>query len=409
MVTYITHLLLSGRIDSDTFKFMSPDLSCRMSYFYILPKIHKPSIPGRPIVSSCGYPTSQISAFVDHFLQQIVVYIPSYLKDLTQILSKVLNLRNIPDKCLLVTCDVISLYTNIPQDEGINIAIHWIDNYRHILPSYTPANSVFKRLLNFVLKHNYFTYNNSIYHQLQGVAMGTKMAPSFANLFMGTLETDFLKVWGSDKQPLLWLRFTDDIFFLWQHGESALRQFMTFINNFHKTIKFEHNSSPKQINFLDTTIFFNSIGQLKSKLYVKPTDRTMLLAYNSFHPRPCKHGISYSQALRYRRLTTSNEIFKASLKRLRKILLIRGYKSHHIDHEFNKVYRFTQSDLVNTASLAAKRLNSIIFPVTSPLILPYDPICEPIKQILKEHWHYIEEDPSLNHLWPTEPFLSLKR
>ena len=96
------------------------------------------------------------------------------------------------DKHFLVTCDVISLCTNIPQDEGINTAIHWIDNYRHILPSYTPANSVFKRLLNFVLKHNYFTYNNSIYHQLQGVAMGTKMAPSFANLFMGTLEIDFI-------------------------------------------------------------------------------------------------------------------------------------------------------------------------------------------------------------------------
>ena len=171
---------------------------------------------------------------------------------------------------------------------------------------------------------------------------------------------------------------------------------MTFINNFHKTIKFEHNSSPKQINFLDTTIFFNSIGKLESKLYVKPTDRTLLLAYNSFHPRPCKHGIIYSQAFTYRRLTTSNEILKASLKRLRKILLIRGYKSHHIDHEFTKVYQFTQNDLLNTDSLVPKRLNFSPFPVTPPLILPYDPICEPIKQILKEHWHYIEEGPPLN-------------
>ena len=196
IVTNTTHLFLSDRIDSDTFKFMSPDSSCRMSYFYILPEIHKSSIPGRPVMSSCEYLTSQISAFVDHFLQQIVVHIPSYLKDSTHFLSKVLNFSNIPDKCLLVTCDVISLYTNIPQDEGINTAIYWIDNYRHILPSYTPANSEFKRLLNFVLKHNYFTYNSSTYHQLQGVAMGTKMAPSFANLFMGTLEIDFLKAWA---------------------------------------------------------------------------------------------------------------------------------------------------------------------------------------------------------------------
>ena len=237
--------------------------------------------------------------------------------------------------------------------------------------------------------------------------MGTKMASSFVNLFIGTLEIDFLKAVGSDKQPLLWLRFIDDIFFLWQHGEVALKEFMTFINNFHKTIKFEHTSSPRQINFLDTTIFFNSIVKLESKLYVKPTDRTMLLAYNSFHPRPCKHGIIYSQALRYRRLTTSNEILKAGLKGLHKILLIRGYKSH-IDHQFTKVYQFTQNDLLNTASLVPKRLNSSTLPVTPPLILPYDPICEPIEQILKEHWHYIQGDPPLNHLWPTKPFLSLK-
>ena len=129
---------------------------------------------------------------------------------------------------------------------------------------------------------------------------------------------------------------------------------MTLINKFHKTIKFEYTSSPKQIYFLNTTIFFNSIGKLESKLYVKPTDRRMLLAYNSFHPQPCKHEIIYSQALRYRRLTTSNEILKASLQRLRKILLIIGYKSHHIDHEFTKVYQFTQNDLLNTASLVPK-------------------------------------------------------
>ena len=93
IVTYTTHLFLSGRIDSYTFKFMSPYSSCRMSYFYILPKIHKPGIPGRPIVSRCKYPTSQISAFVDHFLQQIVVHIPSYLKDATHFLSKILNFK----------------------------------------------------------------------------------------------------------------------------------------------------------------------------------------------------------------------------------------------------------------------------------------------------------------------------
>ena len=70
-----------------------------------------------------------------------------------------------------------------------------------------------------------------------------------------------------------------------------------------------------------------------------------------------------------RRLTTSNEILKASLSRLRKILLIRGYKSNYIDHEFTKVYQFTQNDLLNTASLVPKRLKHTPSYTPSHLIL----------------------------------------
>jgi hypothetical protein len=38
-----------------------------------------------------------------------------------------------------------------------------------------------------VLKKN-FTFNGDHYIQINGTAMGTKMAPSYANIFMGKLE-----------------------------------------------------------------------------------------------------------------------------------------------------------------------------------------------------------------------------
>ena len=60
--------------------------------------------------------------------------------------------------------------------------------------------------------------------------MGTRMAPSHASLFM-----DFL---GScDKSPLIWLRFLDDIFMIWNHSEQDLHDFISTINNCHETIK----------------------------------------------------------------------------------------------------------------------------------------------------------------------------
>ena len=52
-------------LSRDTFDFLRPK-NARTSQFYDLPKIHKKDIPGRPIVSSCGAPTKNISLFVDH-------------------------------------------------------------------------------------------------------------------------------------------------------------------------------------------------------------------------------------------------------------------------------------------------------------------------------------------------------
>ena len=47
----------------------------------MLPEIHKPNNPGRPIVNGIGSITEKISAYVDQQLG--IPRIPSYLKDTT--------------------------------------------------------------------------------------------------------------------------------------------------------------------------------------------------------------------------------------------------------------------------------------------------------------------------------------
>jgi len=60
--------------------------------------------------------------------------------------------------------------------------------------------------------------------------MGTRIAPSYANLFMGQLEYDFLQT--QRLTPLLWVRFFDDIMMLWTHGETSLKTFLEQLNQF---------------------------------------------------------------------------------------------------------------------------------------------------------------------------------
>jgi hypothetical protein len=89
---------------------------------------------------------------------------------------------------LLVTMDVTSLYTNIPNDEGIEACREVWDSRAIKLPS---TKSLVK-LLEHVLKLNNFMFNDENYLQVSGTAMGTKIVPSYANIFMGRLERNLL-------------------------------------------------------------------------------------------------------------------------------------------------------------------------------------------------------------------------
>ena len=87
----------------------------RIPVFYTLTKIHKP-----PIISGCDSPTEQISSFVDYLLQPIAKVQKSYLKDKTDFLNFTEKTK-VEKDTVLVSMDVASRYTNIPQEEGITI------------------------------------------------------------------------------------------------------------------------------------------------------------------------------------------------------------------------------------------------------------------------------------------------
>ena len=89
---------------------------------------------------------------------------------------------------------------------------------------------------------------------------------------------------------------------------------------FHPAIKF----SKVVVNFLDLNIKLID-GELKTDLFVKPTDTHQFLDPTSSHPYHCKKGIPYSQALRLNRICSDNENFDKRCNDLEKWLMERGY------------------------------------------------------------------------------------
>ncbi|XP_059584358.1 uncharacterized protein LOC132250811 [Alligator mississippiensis] len=155
----------------------------------------------------------------------------SFVQDTTDLLRKLKNIDHLPSNTLLATMDVTSLYTNIPHQNGIQACLTYLQKQDYN-PEYRPKDIT--ELIHFILTHNNFTFNNQHFLQMMGIAMGTKMAPQYANLFMSHLEEDFLK--NCTIKPLLYLRYIDDIFIIWSENLQSLIEFHQKFNSHHPSI-----------------------------------------------------------------------------------------------------------------------------------------------------------------------------
>ena len=89
-------------------------------------------------------------------------------------------------KKILVSYDVTSVFTNIPLQETIDIAINLIFNHN---PNLNITKKKLKKLFLFATSQTHFIFNSKFYKQIDGVAMGSPLAPVLANIFMGFYES----------------------------------------------------------------------------------------------------------------------------------------------------------------------------------------------------------------------------
>ena len=142
--------------------------------------------------------------------------------------------------------DVCSLFTNIPLDKTIDLAVDIIFGNNQSMNSTKPQ---WKKLFVFATSQTHFVFNNEIYDQTDGIAMGSPLGPALANLFMGYHENKWLNSEESST-VLFYKRYVDDIFCLFKRETDAER-FLTFLNGQHPNIKFTIEKEKKQ----STSIF----------------------------------------------------------------------------------------------------------------------------------------------------------
>jgi hypothetical protein len=294
--------------------------------FYLLPKIHKPvckwpqpgRMPeGRPIVSDTNSESYRISKYIDYFIRPISIKHSAYLKDTYDFISKVRD-RSIPTGCILVTGDVSALYTNMETSRTIRVVKEAMEKY----PNDRRPDKHLLQLLDITLKNNDFSFNNEMFLQITGTAMGKAYAPSLADLYMQEIDERA----SANQYVDLLFRFLDDIFFVWTGSVQDLKQFETYLNSLVPGIHITLQYSEQEVNFLDTTVYINN-NVLNTKVFFKPTDTHQLLHKLSFHPKHTATGVLKSQFLRFKRISSTRQDYDDACRILSRSLRQRHYSA----------------------------------------------------------------------------------
>ena len=187
----------------------------------------------RPIVSSIGTFNYNLS----RFLCDLSPLVPNdySFKDTFSFFSQIKN-ANLSRKCI-VSYDVIKIFANIPLQETIGIAINLIFNHN---PNLNITKKELKKL--FATSQTHFIFNNKFYNQIDGVAMGSVLAPVLANIFMGFYKSNWLNEYYLSKLKF-YLRYVDEILAPFDKEHDSLN-FLNFLIERHPNIKFR-----KQINY----------------------------------------------------------------------------------------------------------------------------------------------------------------
>uniref|UniRef100_A0A8C5LNH5 Reverse transcriptase domain-containing protein n=1 Tax=Leptobrachium leishanense TaxID=445787 RepID=A0A8C5LNH5_9ANUR len=370
-----------GILNDQEFKYLKIEHP-KTPVFYFLPKIHKDLLkpPGRPIISGIGSISSRLSEYIDHQLQPYVTSTTAHLKDTTEILN-ILNDVRWESDLLLVTSDVQSLYTIIPHRNGLEATEHFLKKSETLQPEQIVFILEGIRL---ILENNYFYFQDDFYIQTNGTAMGSRFAPSYANLFMAFWEESFLPEYQSNL--VCYKRYIDDIFFIWKGGINALKTFLEELDHNGRGISLTTTWSYERINFLDLSIYIQD-GTIKTETFFKKVDVNSFIETTSCHLPQWLDGIPKSQFLRVRRNCTDLETYERQSNKLKKDFLEKGYDVDTLEETKNKVGNMERTDL-----LKKKTKTGSLYSTDVPFIFSYNAQNQYIRKTIKKYWPILKKD-----------------
>ena len=355
-------------------KFHNNALSCTnttLAKCYGLPKIHKKDVPFRPIISLINSPTHFLAKIIYNEIKHSIKIPASHINNSLHLKQKLESVI-IPDDHILLSLDVISLFTNIPLQlvlDSLDRRFEYIHNKCKI-----PFHDIVT-CTKFLFSNTFFSFNNKFYRQIEGTPMGSPISPLFADMVLDDLETHCLKNLEDNYnvKPLFYFRYVDDTLMCIEKKHIVL--VINIFNSYNKRLQFTYEfEQDKKINFLDISLIRHN-NSIITDWFNKPTSSGRLINYRSNHPTQQKINIVYN--LVDRAISLSHKKFHSkNLKMVNQILRDNNYPNKFIN-------RHTHIRMQTIKHKQPNKITPLPNKSISYISLPFNDQYEKIAAILK--------------------------
>ena len=325
----LDNLRQNDYLSEEDYKQLKP-VGSRPGVMYGLCKVHKDQTNGlelppfRPILSAIRTCSYNLAKFFVPILKESTIN-EYTVKDSFSFAEEITQQKT---EKFMVAFDVESLFTNISLDETINICIDRV--YKRKKKANGLLKRHFKQLLTYATKSSYFLFNGVYYSQIYGVAMGSPLGPTLANLFLAYHEENWLNNCQVQFKPTFFRRYVDDIFLLFD-SHDHVKKFLKYMNSRHRNINFTYEEEQNNtLAFLDIKITREG-GKFVTSVYRKKTFSWVYLNYTSFLPIDYKRGLI--STLLFRTYTLCSDYYKLheEIARLKLIWQKNGFLLFFID------------------------------------------------------------------------------
>ena len=351
-IRYFLNKYIKRHVPSTTFDFIMPSGS-QPGLLYGLAKIHKEAVPLRPVISMINTAQYNLAQYLNSLI------IPHINTQYTCVSSSefVQKLKLVPfrHELKMFSLDIVSLFTNVPLNETIDIATDVVYSSPH--PPKFPRDC-FKKLLQFATSGE-FLFDGHFYRQVDGVSMGSPLGPVLANLFLGHLEQNWLQ--SAPQQLTFFTRYVDDTFILAPHNFDT-DSFLTHMNSRHDSITFtiEHEHA-NTLAFLDVLVT-RLMSSFSCTVHRKSTFTPLAMNFNSTVPRTWKKGLVICLLQRAYRVCSSWIHFDEEAKFLRRFFSTNAFPKKFFDLLLHRFITDRQNPLTQSRHTDHNHSKFIVIP-----------------------------------------------